>query len=293
MTVYSARAVIVATSACRERSAGPYRGRGRPPRRSASPAADGTFPRTGAEGAVLPRTKEASGALPRIGAAEGALPRSDAAGTLPRTEAAARRADALARSLCGARDRLAMPLACIAASLVRERAWCTFGFARAADFAREHFGCSGRWLRDLAALHHALSAIQGLAAALTGDDGGAPLGRRRVLLVARVATAATLPAWLALARRLSVRELQAAVAQARKAADAPPSADAPPPDTVPPQASPARSPEGAPDPDADGADVCEDRSLVRIAVPRAVVAAFDEAVDLYRVVEGSEATVTS
>src|SRR5262245_31051861 len=35
---------------------------------------------------------------------------------LPRTEEAARRADALARSLCAAREQLAAPLACLAAS---------------------------------------------------------------------------------------------------------------------------------------------------------------------------------
>src|SRR5207247_10582207 len=38
---------------------------------------------------------------------------------------------------------------------------------------------------------------------------------------------------------------------------------------------------------------CADRSLVRVRAPRPVVAAFDEAIDLYRAVEGSEATVTS
>src|SRR2546427_681160 len=82
--------------------------------------------------------------------------------------------------------------------------------------AREHFGRSGRWLRDRAALHQALLTFDGRPAALTGDDGGPSLGRRRALLIARVATAETLPAWLALARRLTVRELQAAVARARR-----------------------------------------------------------------------------
>src|SRR5258705_8056424 len=161
MTLYGARAVNVASSACREKSADPYR--------APAPPADSP---------------------------------------LPRTETAARRADALARSLSGARDRLAVPLARIAASLVRDRAWCAFGFARAADFALEQFGRSGRWLRDLAALHQALSMFAGLAEALTGDDGGPPLGRRRVLLVGRVATAETLSAWISLARRLTARELQ-------------------------------------------------------------------------------------
>ena len=166
---------------------------------------------------------------------------------------------------------------------MRERAWCAFGFARAADFAREHFGRSGRWLRDLAALHHGLSTLDGLAPALTGDDGGAPLGRRRALLIARVATAETLPAWLALARRLTVRELQTAVAPARGACGA----------TPPDDGSAPGGPESASDTEADDVESCEGRSLVTVAAPRSVVAAFDEAADLYRAVEGSEATVTS
>jgi hypothetical protein len=183
---------------------------------------------------------------------------------------------------------------------VRERAWRTFGFARAADFALEHFGRSGRWLRDLAALHHALSAIDGLASALTGDDGGGPFGRRRALLIARVATPATLSGWLALARRLTVRELQAAVSQARRAGGAAPADDA---GTVPADhgapaprddaGAAAHKPEALADRDAGELGEVEDRSLVRLAAPLAVVAAFDEAVDLYRAVEGGEATVTS
>jgi len=184
-----------------------------------------------------------------------------------------------------------VPLARLAAALVRERAWCAFGFARPADFAREHFGRSGRWLRDLATLHRALSTFDGLAAALTGDDGGPPLGRRRALLIARVATPETLPAWLAVARRLTVRELQAAVARARRADGLPPTeAGGPAP---PGDGAEAGVPGSTIDGEAGDVEDCEDRSLVRLAAPRAVVAAFDEAIDLYRAVEGCEATVTS
>ena len=202
---------------------------------------------------------------------------------LPRTEEAARRADALARSLCAARERLAAPLACLAASLVRERSWCQFGFARAGDFARERLGRSGRWLRDLAALHEGLARLDGLAAALAGDDGGVPLGRRRALLVARVATDATLSSWIAQARQLTVRELQTAVAESRAVCVSAHAVSTPSP--------PASEP--SPSHPSDGIDEDEDRSLVSLAAPRAVVAAFDEAVDLYRAVEGGEATVTS
>src|SRR3989442_4662470 len=272
MTLYGARAVTVVASACREDSADPYRAPGRPARRRSIPAAGGDLtPSPSAGGALRPSPQQAAPQAPAP------------YGGLPQTEAAARRADALARSLSGARDRLAVPLARLAASLVRERAWCAFGFARAADFAREHFGRSGRWLRDLAALHQALLTFDGLVAALTGDDGGPPLGRRRALLIARIATVETLPAWLALARRLTVRELQAAVARARRTGEATPPADG----------AEGGVPESASDTEADDVESCEGRSLVTVAAPRSVVAAFDEAIDLYRAVEGSEVTVTS
>src|SRR5437867_7145409 len=132
----------------------------------------------------------------------------------PRVETAAHRADALARALSAARERITLPLALLAASLCRERAWCAFGFARSSDFALEYLDRSGRWLRDLAALHSALAALPGLDAALTGDDGGPPLGCVRALLIGRVAGAGTLAAWIALARRLTVRALREAVARA-------------------------------------------------------------------------------
>ena len=44
-------------------------------------------------------------------------------------------------------------------------------------------------------------------------------------MIARVATAETLPAWLALARRLTVRELQTAVARAHRAGEVMPLED--------------------------------------------------------------------
>src|SRR5437867_10740474 len=141
MILYGAHAVSIASSWCRERPASPYRAPGRPStRRSIAAVAEALAPSPSAGGARRPSPQRT------------VAPPAD--GVLPRTEAAARLADALARSLSGARDRLAVPLARIAASLVSERAWCVFGFARAADFAQEQFGRSGRWLRDLASLHH-------------------------------------------------------------------------------------------------------------------------------------------
>ncbi|MBI1950533.1 MAG: hypothetical protein HYS34_04135 [Acidobacteria bacterium] len=79
----------------------------------------------------------------------------------------------------------------------------TFGFACLDDHARERFGRSGRWLRDLAALGRALGSLPGLAAALTGEEGGRPPGRVAALLIGRVASAATLDRWIALVRSVT------------------------------------------------------------------------------------------
>src|SRR5436309_13867778 len=137
MTLSGAHAVIVASPSCRERPADPYRASGRPStRRSISAVAEALAPSPSAGG--FRRPSPSAERVRRPSPQRTVAPPVD--GALPRTEAAARLADALARSLSGARDRLAVPLACIAASLVRERAWCAFGFARAADFAREQPG---------------------------------------------------------------------------------------------------------------------------------------------------------
>ena len=171
-----------------------------------------------------------------------------------------------------------------------------FGFARLGDHARERFGRSGRWLRDLAALGDALSSLPGLATALAGGDGAPPLGRAAALLIGRAASLASLAAWIARARSVSVRELRDAVRRARAAGSAwPPGAD---PDGGGVDESPTRPAEsdaaarGDLDSDAPGDDPA-DRSLVRIPVPAPLVAAFDEGVDLYRAVEGTQASVTS
>jgi HNH endonuclease len=279
---HSAARVIVASSACCERAPVPYRADRGPAANRAPRSVPNRAPRS------APRRPASSPAA-----------RPAPATSLPRTETAARRADALARSLCTSRDRLTEPLARIAAALVDERAWCSMGFARAADFAREHLGRSARWLRDLATLHRGLSTLPGLAAALTGEDAGAPIGRRRALLVARVADASTLAAWLARARSLTVRELQAEVARALQAGASISSSSASDPALTPTPAATSL----AADVETAGArtvvsspvdlDDEEDRSLVRVAAPRAVVAAFDEAIDLYRAVEGADATVSS
>ncbi|MEK7798878.1 MAG: HNH endonuclease signature motif containing protein, partial [Acidobacteriota bacterium] len=199
-------------------------------------------------------------------------------------------ADALAQSLRGALERIDVPLARAAAGFARQQGWVTFGFACLDDHARERFGRSGRWLRDLAALGRALDSLPGLVAALTGEDGGRPPGRVAALLIGRVASAATLDRWITLARGVTVRELREAVRAARAAgSDSPAGAQAA---RVGAQAEPVGRAPGDPAAD-DEDDGLALRSLVRFPVPAPVLAAFDEAVDLHRAVSGCEATVTS
>jgi hypothetical protein len=202
-------------------------------------------------------------------------------------ERSLRQADALALSLRAGLDRIAIPLARAAAAFVQRQAWSDFGFARLEDHARERFGRSGRWVKDCASLGRAIQALPHLADALTGDDGGRPIGRVAALLVARVASADSLAAWVALARHVPIRALRDAVRAARAAgSDRPLDSEARACDDTQRTADT----EG---PAADGLDDFSDRALVRILVPAPLLAAFDEVVDLYRCVEGREASVTS
>jgi len=178
----------------------------------------------------------------------------------------------MALALRAAMDRIALPLARSAAAFVRLQAWSDFGFARIEDHARERFGRSGRWLRDLAALGEASERLPALGPALTGDDGGRPIGRVSANVIARIADTGSLAEWVARARCLTVRELRDEVKRARVSDAA----------SAAPEASQGSSDE-APD----------DLVLVRIPVPAPVRAAFDEGLALFRAVEGREATATS
>jgi hypothetical protein len=159
-------------------------------------------------------------------------------------------------------DALLVPLGRAAFRLVRSRLHTVFGYARLEDYARERLARSGRWLRDVAALGEGFEHMPALIDAVTGRDGGAPIGRVAALLVTRAATPDTIAEWLRLARRSTVRELRAAAGHALET---------------------DRSSESAE----------EDRELVRLLVPTSVKAAFEETLDLHRAVEGLEATVTS
>lgn len=200
---------------------------------------------------------------------------------------AALRAGSATVSLCLAR---------VAAAFVDREAWREFAYAQAGDFSREKLGRCGRWLQDLAFLGKALQRLPGLASALTGTDHSPPLGRAAALQVARVASPESLLAWLAIARRSSVRQLHA-LARAALAAGShwPPDSEAlePPtaeangltdlvanPETIQLRAADLFVPE-----EAD--------TEMSLALPRSGAAAFEEAFELHRAVTGHTSSLTS
>ena len=102
--------------------------------------------------------------------------------------------DRLAIELRAAADRLVLPAARAAAAFERERGWRNFGDVRLDDHAREHFGRSGRWLREMVRLHGAVSRFPTLGEAVTGADGSAPIGAEKAKAIARVADDASIGA---------------------------------------------------------------------------------------------------
>jgi len=215
-----------------------------------------------------------------------------AVGALPPRERSLLRCDALALSLSVALDRIVPALARAAAAFCAASGWKEFGYARAGDHARERFGRSGRWLRELAALGTALKALAGLGDALAGSDGGRPIGRVAASIIARVATPESLAAWIGVARSVPVRTLREFAARARgEGSSWPPEGDDPDASVnsaafLPGVVVGAEKAGPFEDDDPDS------RVLVRMMVPPPVAAAFDEALDLYRAVSGGQATVT-
>ena len=124
--------------------------------------------------------------------------------------------DSLALRMRAAIESVAGPLARAAAAFVEQKAWTVFGFARLEDHARERFGRSSRWVHDMAALGRAISAHPLLDLALTGDDGGEPIGTVAAQQIARVASAESLTAWIDLARSKNVRAIKRMVRAARE-----------------------------------------------------------------------------
>lgn len=212
------------------------------------------------------------------------------------------RSDALAFSLRAGLDRIVPALARACAAFHKGAFWRTFGYARSGDHARERFGRSGRWLRDLAALGSAFERLPSLADAVAGTSPGGSIGRVAASIIACVASPESLEAWLVLARTTPVRLLREVAGRARKEGSAWPDQNmtvspgdfrsgvdgrtSQPEVTLPSCREvehPGKSNED--DPSSDGV-------LVRLLVPAPVAAAFDEILDLYRAVAGSQTTVT-
>ena len=172
--------------------------------------------------------------------------------------------DALLRELACARNSIALSLAAPAHVLVSQSAWTRFGYVRANDFARELLAQSGSWLHNLSRLHAACEQHPELRRAVSGEDGSRPLGRVAALEIARIAKPQDVVDWIARARAMPVRELKRAVRgvlskHGRRV-------------------------------DAES----DDETLrLRIRVPRAVRAAFEEAADLHRAVCGREESLGS
>ena len=218
----------------------------------------------------------------------------------PPIDEACLQADRLALSLRAARERIEIPLSRAARAFTLLKGWFSFGHARLEDHARERLSRSARWLRDLAALGDALSTLPELRDAFTGEDGGRPLGSVAARCIGRVATPESLAAWIELARRVTVRELRDAVRQSRAAgSDRPPCNSRTETGPAKPRASgsedaPDSVTGSAPGPGPEHGDAePAGFSTIRLEVPPAIRAAFDEALDLYRAVVGGRATVTS
>ena len=174
------------------------------------------------------------------------------------------RIDLLTLAIKTAVERVALPLSRAARALCDARAWSTFGYARVEDYARERLGRTGRWLRDQASLGRSLESFPALAAALAGTDRGRPLGKVSALWVGKVASLDSVEGWIALARRVSVRDLKESVNSALHERSA----------------------------HEEQSDVDEHRRL-SMALPFAIRTAFDETLCLHRAVSGAETSVAS
>lgn len=137
----------------------------------------------------------------------------------------------------------------------------------------------------------AFERLPGLKEAVTGQDGGRPLGRVRGVVLARVASGKSVGAWIEWARSHTVRQLVEAVQWARR------SASVWPPEPVGfGNALRLEQAEGGglgglfedPEQEAEETGV-----LVRLVVPEPVRVAFEEGLELHRAIEGGQATVTS
>ncbi len=131
---------------------------------------------------------------------------------------AAVQADAAARELLSRSVRVLLPLAKVASLVKARELWRGAGCASLHDFTRERFERHGRWLRDHAALYECVERLPALRFALTGEDGEAPIGVCKGLLVGRVASVESVALWVGRARQLSLRELRGVVREEERGA---------------------------------------------------------------------------
>ncbi len=209
----------------------------------------------------------------------------------------------LDRSATAARlrlDHITPLLARVASLIARGRGWTLFGYARNDDYARERLRRSGRWLRDLALLGAHIERAPVLELALTGADGGRPLGRVAATIVSRTADDNNIADWIAYAREATVSDLRASAREARAGNELPvrfSSSPAPTPPVMPPTipippSTLPKLPRPPADPPPGYRSVSPTWQRVRVPLPAALRAGFDEAVALSRSLAGAETTVT-
>jgi hypothetical protein len=107
-------------------------------------------------------------------------------------------------ALVESRGPLRAALVALAMRFVALRGWERLGLARLADWARERVGLSTREVQDLAHVAGVLGRVRPLERALVTGE----LGWTKVRLIARVADGGSAAAWIGLARRRTVRELE-------------------------------------------------------------------------------------
>ena len=200
----------------------------------------------------------------------------------------ARSRDLTAWLLVHASGPLTCGLADAAHTLVTCEGWAPFGYARLADLAHERLGRSGRWVSELAVLGRVLAAQPALRAAIVGGDGAPPLGRAAALAIARAGGGQPIDHWIAMAREVTIRELQTAIRAERHGAPGANALEAANGDADGMHAGdPASGGAASDDEDEDS------RVHVQFELPRWAHACFVEALDLHRAVSGHEATVSS
>ncbi len=127
--------------------------------------------------------------------------------------------------LTAAGGPLRRALAAICARLLDAQAYEKLCYARLRDYARERAGVSARQLQDLARAHRAFATLPGLERALIAST--LPWSKVRVLT--RIATPENEEAWIARARKISIRRLEEEVRAARGLVDGALDAEADPP----------------------------------------------------------------